>query len=138
MYTSEDEITELVRAFEDCRLAREHWTHTAHLTVALWYLIRSPRTAVEKIRFGIQRYNHTHGIESTPTGGYHETITLFWIHLIQTDLNHVDIHDSLLNLANQLIHHYADPAVLFEYYSRDCLFSPLARSTWVEPNLKSF
>jgi hypothetical protein len=138
MYRTEDEITELVRAFEDCRLAREDWTHAAHLTVAVWYLIRLPYTAAEKIRFGIQRYNHAHGIESTPTSGYHETITLFWIHLIQTDLNHVGVHDSLLKLTNHFISHYSNPVVIFEYYSRDRLFTPLARSTWIEPNLKSF
>ncbi|MCU0549741.1 MAG: hypothetical protein MUC48_10375 [Leptolyngbya sp. Prado105] len=109
--------------------AREHWTHAAHLTVALWYLIRFPFTTTEKTRLGIQRYNHAHGIESTRNSGYPETITLFWIHLIQTDLNRVDVDDSLLKLTNQFIDRYSDPAALFEYYSRARLLSPLARST---------
>lgn len=138
MYAAEHEIIELVRAFEQCTLARSDWTHAAHLTIALWYLIDSPCTATEKIRSGIQRYNHAHGVQSTPNSGYHETITLFWIHLVRAYLDRVDIHDSLLNLTNRLIDHYADPLVLLEYYSRNQLFSPLARSTWVEPNLKSF
>lgn len=138
MYAAEHEIIELVQAFEDCTLARSEWTHAAHLTIALWYLIHSPFTATEKIRCGIQRYNHAHSIELTLNDGYHETITLFWVHLIRIYLSHININDSLLKLTNQLIDHYADPSVLFEYYSYDRLFSALAHSTWLEPNLKSF
>lgn len=137
MYTTENEITELVQAFENCTLARSGWTHSAHLTVALWYLTQNPLTAVDQIRSRIQRYNDAHGVESTPTSGYHETITRFWIYLLQIDLDCVVIHDSLLNLANQLMNRYSDPTLLFEYYSRDVIFSPEARTRWIEPNLKS-
>ncbi|GAP93733.1 hypothetical protein NIES2104_02400 [Leptolyngbya sp. NIES-2104] len=69
--------------------------------------------------------------------GYHETITRFWIYLIQNFLDRSNSHDSLLNLTNQTIHFYSDPLVLFEYYSRDVIFSPEARCRWIEPNLKS-
>lgn len=137
MYAAEHEIIELVNAFEDCTLARSQWTHPAHLTVALWYLIRDPQTAPDQIRFGIQRYNQAHGVESTPTSGYHETITRFWIDLIQNYLDRSNRHDSLLNLTNQLTQFYSDPLVLFEYYSRDVIFSPEARCRWIEPHLKS-
>ncbi|BAU09713.1 hypothetical protein LEP3755_01880 [Leptolyngbya sp. NIES-3755] len=137
MYSTENEIIELVKAFENCTLARSYWTHPAHLTVALWYLIDQPLTAPDQIRFGIQRYNQAHGIESTSTSGYHETITRFWIHLIQNYLDRINVHDSLLSLTNQLMNDYSDPIVLFEYYSRDLIFSPEARSRWIEPNLKS-
>lgn len=142
MYATKDEIIQLVRAFEDCTLARSAWTHSAHLTVALWYLLENPQTAIDQIRCGIQRYNQAQGIESTgiestPSSGYHETITRFWIHLIQNYLCCVDVHDSLLNLANQLTNHDADPALLFEYYNPDRIFSPEARSRWIEPNLNS-
>lgn len=57
MYTTQHEIIGLVRSFEDCTLSRAQWTHSAHLTVALWYLIHEPLTAAEQIRYGIQRYN---------------------------------------------------------------------------------
>jgi len=137
MYMTQHEIIELVRSFEDCTLAQSQWTHSAHLTVALWYLIQDPLTATNQIRCGIQRYNQAHGVESTPNSGYHETITQFWIRLIQIYLCCVNVHDSLLSLANQLTNHYSDPSLLFEYYSRDRIFSPEARSHWIEPNLKS-
>ncbi|MER3435187.1 MAG: hypothetical protein C4288_17665 [Leptolyngbya sp. ERB_1_1] len=137
MYTTQHEIIGLVRSFEDCTLSRAQWTHSAHLTVALWYLIHEPLTAAEQIRYGIQRYNQAHGVESTPNSGYHETITQFWIRLIEIYLRCVNVHDSLLSLANQLTNHYSDPSLLFEYYSRDRIVSPEARSHWIEPNLKS-
>jgi hypothetical protein len=82
LYSSEEEIRSLVEAFEACTLPRDCWTHTAHLTVGLWYLIQDSSNAAYFIRQGIQRYNAAHSIESTPNRGYHETITLFWIRLI--------------------------------------------------------
>src|SRR5262245_50708667 len=57
-YKSSEEITDLVRAFESCTLDRDLWTHHAHMTLALWYLIRRPRKeATRLIREGIKRYN---------------------------------------------------------------------------------
>jgi hypothetical protein len=81
MYSSDDEIDRLLRAFEACTLPRSQWNHAAHLTVALWYLVRySPSEAIQRIRSGIQRYNAAAGIVTTNNSGYHETLTLFWIH----------------------------------------------------------
>ena len=40
-YQTEDEIEALVTAFNDCTLSRNEWNHAAHLTVALWYLVRN-------------------------------------------------------------------------------------------------
>lgn len=135
MYATQNEIIELVRSFENCTLDRSSWTHAAHLTVALWYLIHHPGTAIDQIRSGIQRYNQAHGVESTPISGYHETITLFWIHLIQSNLSPVNC---LLEQTDQVVDRYSNPALLFEYYSRSLIFSLEARSRWIEPNLKSF
>jgi hypothetical protein len=38
-YQTTAEIEALVREFETCTLPRPQWTHNAHLTVALWYLL---------------------------------------------------------------------------------------------------
>lgn len=136
-YATEAEIQDLIQAFESCTLPRIQWTHTAHLTVALYYLLHnSYDDAVDLIRQGIQTYNRSQGIEQTPTGGYHETITCFWIYVIHTFLDRCAPNRSLLILANQLICTYNDPQLLFEYYTRACLFSSTARFHWVEPDLK--
>src|ERR1043165_6165753 len=80
---STNEVARLVGEFEACTLARERWTHEAHLVVGLWYLVRHEAgEATALIRAGIKRYNQACGIAETQTSGYHETITLFYVRVI--------------------------------------------------------
>src|SRR3712207_1988725 len=82
-YRSSEEIERLISAFESCTLPRAEWTHRAHLTVGLWYLLHHPKEeATALIRESIQKYNHACGIITTRESGYHETITLFYVWLI--------------------------------------------------------
>jgi hypothetical protein len=136
-YRTQDEIEGLVKEFENATLSRCEWTHTAHLTIALWYSLKHahPENG-ELIRYGIQNYNAAQGIESTPTSGYHETITLFWIIIAQKFISSVDTHDALLILTSLFIDQYSNPKLVFDYYSYDVLFSAKARAQWIEPNLK--
>ncbi|MDQ3917301.1 MAG: hypothetical protein M3348_02395 [Acidobacteriota bacterium] len=131
------EILALVRGFEDCTLARERWTHAAHLTVALWNLLQYDwPEAVARVRLGINRYNAAHGIAATPTGGYHETLTLFWLRRVRAFLEGGrNEARSLVSLANELIAAF-DKSLPLAYYTRERLFSPEARAGWVEPDLK--
>ena len=131
------EILSLVRGFEDCTLPREEWTHAAHLTVALWNLLQFDwPEAVERVRRGIKRYNAAHGIVTTPTGGYHETLTVFWLRHVRAFLEAGrNEARSLVALANELVS-TADRNLPLEHYTRGLLFSPEARAGWVEPDLK--
>ena len=79
---------EHLRRFEDHSLPKEQWTHRAHLKVAYLYLNRfSHSEALERLRKGIQAYNAAQGIQDTPTGGYHETMTQVWLELVYTTLS---------------------------------------------------
>ncbi|MFL6282899.1 MAG: hypothetical protein ACJ74Q_06990 [Pyrinomonadaceae bacterium] len=131
------EILALVRRFDDCTLPREDWTHAAHLTVALWHLLEYDwAEAVARVRAGIQRYNAAHGIRTTPTGGYHETLTLFWLRRVRAFLEEGRNEGrSLVSLANDLADS-ADGSLPLKYYTRERLFSTEARAAWVEPDLK--
>lgn len=132
-----DEIESLVRAFEDGTLPRARWTHRAHLTMGLWYLMRFPSAAAtERIVTGIQRYNAAVGVLQTPTGGYHETITQFYIWLIRRFLSTTDRSRSLAELADELFRLHGGPDVPFAYYSRERLMLWEARTRWLEPDLK--
>ena len=134
-YRAAEEIASLVSAFDDCSLPRPEWTHAAHLTVALWYLLRHDAgEATNLIRAGILRYNAAHGIAATPTGGYHETLTLFWIRCVRQYLAAHTQDTPLLALANGLVARY-DKNTPLKYYTRERLFSPVARAGWVEPDL---
>ena len=139
VYRSIAEIESVVHGFQWCTLPRERWTHAAHLTIALWYHLRLPWPDAEKlIRLGIKRFNHAHGIVTTPTGGYHETMTLFWIRMVRDYLDEVGARKlSVLTLFNGLIELYGRKELPLEYYSRERLMSLEARANWVEPDLKA-
>lgn len=136
-YSNQDEIEAIVHAFEDCTLPRSQWPHSAHLTVALWYLTHHPKpVATRCIREGIQRYNAAMGILQTKESGYHETITLFWIEMVDRFLMEQSDNSAILSRTNTLLQRYDDPGLMFQYYSCDRLMSWEARTTWLVPDLK--
>ncbi len=136
-FRTNEEIFSLVRRFSDCTLPRAEWTHAAHLTVALWHLLQYDwPEAVARVRRGIRRYNAAHGIPATPTGGYHETLTLFWLKRVRAYLEaERNEARALVPLANELCDTH-DRSLPLEHYTRALLFSPEARTNWVEPDLK--
>jgi hypothetical protein len=132
-----DEMEHLISAFESCTLPRERWSHHAHLTVGLWYLVRHERgTATNLIRRNIQKYNRAHGIVTTKASGYHETITLFFIRVVSKYLSEVNTRNSIVVLLNGLIDSYGDKNLPLTYYSKERLMSCEARARWLEPDLK--
>ena len=132
-----DEIRDLVDAFERCEIPRGAWTHAAHLVVALWYLLLyGPAEGGERVRAGIQRLNSANGVPQTPEGGYHETITRFYLWAIRRHLRDAPRDASIGDLARSLIVAWGDKNRPLEYYSRDRLFSREARVGWVEPDLR--
>ncbi|XGV99988.1 MAG: hypothetical protein ACAF41_13770 [Leptolyngbya sp. BL-A-14] len=133
-----DNIEALVEAFEDCTLPRSQWTHAAHLTVALWYLVHyPPSTAIDRMREGIQRYNAAMNIRQTLNGGYHETITLFWLWIGQWYLAERRLSGLAPDALKPFLELCCDPKLPFRYYSHDRLMSWEARTAWVEPDLQA-
>ena len=142
-YQTETDIKSLIAAFENCTLPRCEWNHTAHLTVTLWYLNRyDEQEAINCVRQGIQRYNAAMDIKMTKDGGYHETLTLFWIRMVSHYLlvaeEKSSISEATAAKLNAISRTYNDKYLPFEYYSRDLLMSWEARTKWVEPDLKPF
>src|SRR5689334_53107 len=136
-YQTIDEIDNLINRFKNCTLPRCEWNHFAHLIVALFYLTQyEEKQAVNLICNGIQEYNKTMGIKTTKNSGYHETLTLFWIHMVRRHLFNLEKSSSILELANELIHTYGNKNLPLEYYSRDLLMSCEARNHWTAPDLK--
>src|SRR5262245_10447988 len=77
------EITELINRFEAGSLLENEWHHREHLLMALWYLSHFDElTAIMKIKVGILKYNVIYGVPQTDERGYHETITMFFVHLV--------------------------------------------------------
>lgn len=126
------EIESCVRAFEDGSLPKSEWTHSRHLVMALWYLTRHDRDdAVRLIRDGIQRYNVLQGNFT----GYHATITLAWVAVVERFLGVRDPGVPVSTLAGELLRQCGDKDYLLRFYSRERLFTEEARHRWVPPDL---
>jgi hypothetical protein len=92
--------------------------------MTLWYLTHNSKAeAVQKTRTGICSYNVIVGRVNTDTSGYHETLTLFWIHIVegflaaQTEKQPLQIWVQKLGKVP-----YNDGNLPLTYYSRERLF----------------
>jgi hypothetical protein len=127
---------DLTAAFIAGTLPKERWTHEAHLRVGLWHLMRhDPAQALTLLRTRIRRLNEAHGVANNEHAGYHETITRFYVWAIREFLRTADLARGIEALAEELIRLRGDRGLPLRYYSRERLFSPLARRQWVEPDL---
>ena len=126
---------ELLARFETRELTLTEWDHAAHLTVAHHYLtsLSEPSLVLLRLREGIQRLNLSHGIYTTPEGGYHETITRFWICKVLGVLNEIDREDLSLQRVLAL---GSRPWLAHHYYTKSRLRSWEARISWVPPDLE--
>lgn len=126
---------EHLRRFEDHSLPHEQWNHRAHLKVAYLYLQQFPfPEALERMRTGIKAYNAAHGIQDTPTGGYHETLTQVWLQLVSTTLRQfgpADTADAFFDAQSQL----SSKRAPLLFYSRDLIMSAEAKRAFVAPDL---
>ena len=78
-----------MRAFENASIPASEFTHAAHIAVALSYLNSfSPDAALERMRENIRSFAAHHHV----TNLYHETLTTFWIRLLEhvTSTSNVD------------------------------------------------
>jgi len=135
-YPSTDAVHEIITAFESGTLPHAAWTHRAHLTVAAWYVMwHGPDLALDRVRDGIQRLNAAHGVVQTPTRGYHETLTRFYVWAVARAVSRAGINSSLAQIVNHVVDACADRELPLTYYSRERLASWEARTTWLEPDL---
>jgi hypothetical protein len=134
-YSSEQEIQQLVDQFNNKLLPKSAWTHAAHLTVGLWHITNFPLDeAICRMRSGIISYNLAVGTQNTGDSGYHETLTIFWL----TVLNHffqLQEDKSLLSLCNELLNSkLALNSLPFHFYTRGKVLSLAARARFVTPD----
>jgi hypothetical protein len=134
-----DQVVRLVARFEDGTLPKAEWTHRAHLAVALWYASRLPfEEALVAMREGIRKVNAAHGVATTPAGGYHETITRFYMLVISgyVAAEEGEVGTDWAVRANRLLARYGARDLPLRHYTEDLLMSAGARFGWVEPDLR--
>lgn len=133
-YQSIEEVQVLLTKFERGTLALEQWDHRAHLALCCLYLMNHPRRAEQLIRDGIKSLNRANGVISTPTSGYHETLTLFWIAKVRSLLD-VCAGDDLA-VVNAVVNGLANKKLVLFHFSRERIMSMEARESWCEPDLQ--
>lgn len=135
-WATADEVARLVARFQDRTLPHGEWTHRAHLTVALWYATHHPPAeALDLVREGILRLNDAHGVPTTPTRGYHETITRFYMHVIGRHIGERDHGGDWAERANRIVERLGSRELPLRHYSEARLKSAEARAGWMEPDL---
>src|SRR5262249_11325922 len=85
--------------------------------------------ALNQMRSGLQKFISHHGRQ-----GYHETITRFWMELLEKYLCQRP-KGPLLDKVNGAVERFADKDVLNDCYSRELVMSDGAKAGWIEPDL---
>jgi hypothetical protein len=121
--------------FEACTIPIDQWNHRAHLTVAYLLLRACPLDeATRRMCEGVRRYNAANGIEQTPTGGYHETLTVAWMRILDATMRTYGAEDGAERFLEQHPH-LMSKVLLRLFYSRSRIMSQEARHACVEPDL---
>ena len=132
-YRDPAEIEAVVCKFERFEYRKEEFTHARHLAVAAWYLTHlSPEQSLERMRAGLIRFTRHHGVT-----GYHETITRFWLRLVEDFLKKLPQKTSFADRVNELLQRFPTKELLFDYYTRERVMSEAARNAWLEPDLQA-
>lgn len=88
--------------------------------------------AQTKLRASIIAYNETVGIINSPTNGYHETITIFWLRFVKNMLEKTSW--DFLYVCKTLP--YIQKNRILDFYTSELIQSTEARQIWVEPDKK--
>jgi len=134
-FTTDAEIVHLGEGLLSCSLAREEWTHEAHLAACFYLLAERPDIDVDAEIAGlISRFNESVGGVNDDKGGYHDTITRAYVAGVRLFLSHT-AETGLAGRVNALL---ASPMGRRDwplgFYSRELLFSVPARRGFVPPD----
>jgi len=133
---TESEINAFLAAFEGGTLPKERWTHSAHLLTGACYLhMLGEEPAIQRMRICIKRHNESVGTQNTDTGGYHETITITWIKLLNRLLRESGTMKRAAFARLAVERFSGDREIFRRYYAFDLVKSVEARRTWIPPDL---
>jgi hypothetical protein len=121
--------------FESAAIPLSQFNHRAHVTVAYLYIRRHGlEGALERMRAGIHAYNAAHKVPVSPTGGYHETVTVAWMRLIAGAINAYGPGADAAGFFEE--HPYLLCRTLLRvFYSRERIMSAEAKAGFVEADL---
>jgi hypothetical protein len=135
---------DFMQQFMSQTLPFEEWTHRNHVRYAFLTTFAVSHDATtsdtineqvyHRVKYSIQKFNAKH--KEKLNIGYHETITHFWIKLVV---------DAYLTKTPSSFERFFDShaelqtfTTIFDYYSKDLLYSSEAKESFVEPDKKRF
>lgn len=131
-FSSDAEVFSLVEAFEAATIPAAEFTHVAHIAVAASYLAELPRDqALARMRTKIREFAAHHGVSNL----YHETLTAFWMRLLDHVGHTYDVDLPLWQRINSIVGRWGTRAPVDAHYSRELITSKAARSEWIPPDL---
>jgi hypothetical protein len=134
---SEDSLDQFLHAFFHHTLPKPQWTHAAHVTLAACLLHKADVPSVlPVVRNAICSYNLSVGTQNTDTSGYHETLTVFWLRVVNQSLRQSPSASRLEAVRNVVAAYGTERALHRLYYSTDIVTCAAARGAWLEPDLK--
>lgn len=123
-----------ITQFEHCTLNPEHFNHTGHVRLAWLYLQQnSEKTAIGKVCNGIKSYASSLGANDK----FHVTITYSLLKLIALRVNQSkskswqEFNAQNSDLLEDCI------GLLLQHYNKETLFSELARTQFVAPDIQA-
>ena len=126
---------ELWRRFAAQELSHAEWNHVAHVRTAWLHVARYELDEAHlRMRAGIIRLNHKHGLVESIERGYFETLTRVWLHLVRAAGRRCGASSSieLLERCPEIL----DRSLPLRHYSKERLMSARARAVFVEPDLE--
>ena len=137
LFRSDAEIEHVGEGLLARTLARDEWTHEAHLGATTYLQLRRSDIDLDKELPGIiRRFNESVGGVNDDTQGYHETITRVFLRAIRLFLAEADPKEPLHELVNELL---LSPMGRrdwpLRFYSGERLFSVEARRHFVPPDV---
>ena len=130
-FTNDTEVADLVRAFETASIPAAEFTHAAHIAVAVSYLARYlPDEAFHRMRENVRTFAAHHGA----TGLYHETLTTFWMRLLEHVLANEDPNVPLWQRINKIVAVWTTRRPIDAHYAPETINSAQARAEWVAPD----
>lgn len=134
MPVSEQYIADLIHGFESGTWPGKEFSHSAHIAVAAWYILNL-EDALDQLRARIPAYNVSQGNQNTKDGGYHETLTVFWFHIISDFLEDLPAGTGKNEAIQAAIDQFGSTRSLFRaYYDFDIVKSQTARAEWISPS----
>jgi hypothetical protein len=130
-FASDSEVAALVCAFENATIPASEFTHAAHIAVALSYLDSfSPDEALQRMREKIRFFAAHHGV----TNLYHETLTTFWMRLLEHIASTSAVDLPLWRRINLIVEDWTNRRPVEAHYSTELIKSQAARDKWIPPD----